>query len=159
MVTLHTEPGEIVDILSAAVAPVFLITGIVAIIAAMNARYNRVIDRTRTLLRDGPKLYGMALGADHMEHEFKTLYKRARMLRLMIISEIVAASMVVLTICSVFLSLSMEIPVGVLPIVFFLLGLFCMLAGLISFIGDFFMSLRVLEHDMRVRANIDVDAQ
>ena len=135
----------------------FLITGIAAVISAMSARYSRVIDRTRTLLRDGPKLYGMALGADHMNREFKTLYRRARLLKFMIILEIVAATMVVLTIFSIFLSLALDIPVGITPAIFFMLSLIGLLSGLIIFMGDFFMSLRVLEHDMKVRANIEVD--
>lgn len=151
----YSQTSELAKILSASVAPVFLITGIMAIIAAMSLRYGRVIDRIRTLLRDGPKLYGMALGADHMDQEFKTLYQRARLLRLMIVLEICAAAFVVLTILCIFLSLNFSLSVSYLPIVFFSMGLMCLLSGLFYFIRDFFLSLKVIEHDMKVRANID----
>ncbi len=159
MPNIHTQTSELVKILSASVAPVFLITGIVAIVSAMSLRYGRVIDRIRTLLREGPKLYGMALGSNHMNQEFKTLYQRARLLRLMIVLEICAAAFVVLTILCIFLSLSFGIHVGFFPILFFSMGLLSLLAGLLYFIGDFFLSLKVIEHDMKVRANIDVAPQ
>ncbi|NRA67753.1 MAG: DUF2721 domain-containing protein [Pseudobacteriovorax sp.] len=158
MPEFYAHTNELVKILSASVAPVFLITGIAAIISSMSFRYGRVIDRTRTILRDGPKLYGMALGADHMDQEIKTLHRRARMLRLMIILEIFAATFVVMTIISVFLSLAFQIEVGDSPIIFFVMSLVCLIGGLIYFIGEFFLSLKVLEHDIRVRANIDVES-
>lgn len=51
---LATDSSELAKLMSASIAPVFLITGIAGILSIMSLRYGRVIDRIRTLLRDGP---------------------------------------------------------------------------------------------------------
>ncbi len=82
---MATDSSELAKLMSASIAPVFLITGIGGILSTMALRYGRVIDRIRTLLRDGPKLYRKEIGTDHLNRELRSLYKRARLLRMSII--------------------------------------------------------------------------
>lgn len=155
---IQTHSHEIAKIMSASVAPVFLITGVAGILSIMALRYGRVIDRIRTLLRDGPKLYQKEVGADHLEKELKTLYKRARILRLTIILEIISVFQVSLTIFSLFFSMAFGVELVLGPLIFFIAGLSFLLVGLAFFIQDFVLSLACIEHDLKVRSNIDVTA-
>ncbi|MFW7380440.1 MAG: DUF2721 domain-containing protein [Oligoflexus sp.] len=156
---IQTQSSEIAKIMSASVAPVFLITGVAAILSIMALRYGRVIDRIRTLLRDGPRLYQKEVGADHLEKELKTLYKRARILRSTIIFEIISVFHISLTIFTLFFSLAFGYELVIGPLVFFIAGLIFLLIGLALFIQDFALSLACIENDLRARSNIDVTSE
>lgn len=153
---IQTQSSEIAQIMSASVAPVFLITGVAAILSIMALRYGRVIDRIRTLLREGPRLYQKEVGIEHLEKELKTLYKRARILRLTIIFEIISVFHISLTIFTLFSSLAFGFDLVIGPLVFFIAGLIFLLLGLAFFIQDFALSLACIQHDLKVRSNIDM---
>lgn len=150
------ESAEVPRIMSASVAPVFLITGIAALLSIMVLRYGRVIDRIRTLLRDGPKLFMRELDHEHLNRELKTLYTRARLLRLTIILEVVSIFCVTITIFSLFSSLSFGFNFHLLPVIFFIASLFFLMVGLILFIRDFALSLGGIEYDMKAKSNVDI---
>ncbi len=155
----HFQSSEIAKIMSSSIAPVFLITGIAGLLSIMSLRYGRVVDRIRTLLRDGPKLYQKELGTDHLNRELRTLYQRARLLRITIIIEVVSIFCVSATIFGIFFSLIFDIDVFYAPQVFFILSLVSLMLGLGLFIRDFALSLRCIEDDMGVRSSMDVQQQ
>lgn len=154
MIAMDTT--ELAKLMSASIAPVFLITGISGILATMSLRYGRVIDRIRTLLRDGPKLYRKELGSDHLNRELKSLYKRARLLRLAIILGGLSIFSVSITIFVLFFSLTYGTEVLFIPQTFFIIALLMLMVGLALFIQDFAMSLACIEHDMDVRSDLDM---
>lgn len=149
------EGSEVPRIMSASVAPVFLITGIAALLSIMVLRYGRVIDRIRTLLREGPKLYKREISHDHLAQELKSLYTRARLLRVTIILEVISVFCVSITIFTLFSSLSFGFNFHLLPVIFFIASLFFLMVGLVLFIRDFALSLACIEHDMKVRADVE----
>lgn len=151
-----TDSSELAKLMSASIAPVFLITGIGGILSIMVLRYGRVIDRIRTLLRDGPKLYRKEIGTDHLNRELRSLYKRARLLRLSIIFGVVSIFSISITIFVLFFSMSYGFGALYIPQFFFMLGLLLLMLGLALFIQDFAMSLACIEHDMDVRSSIDM---
>ncbi len=150
------ESSEVSKIMSASVAPVFLITGISGLLAIMSLRYGRVIDRIRTLLKEGPKLYRKELHTDHLNRELKSLYTRARLLRMTIILEVISIFCVSITIFTLFSSLSFGIDLHIIPVIFFIASLFFLMVGLMLFIRDFALSLTCIEHDMNVRSDLDM---
>jgi uncharacterized membrane protein len=149
---INPHSTELARVLSTSVAPVFLITGIAAVLSIMSLRYGRVIDRIRTLLRDGPKLYQKDVGAEHLSRELRSLYKRARLLRLTIIFEIIAIFFVALTIFAVFFSLTFEVQLVYPSLAMFIASFVFLLIGLALFISDFAISLSSIKHDMNTRA-------
>lgn len=153
---LATDSSELAKLMSASIAPVFLITGIGGILSTMALRYGRVIDRIRTLLRDGPKLYRKEIGTDHLNRELRSLYKRARLLRLSIILGVASIFAVSITISVLFFSLTYGLEALYIPQFFFVLSLVLLMIGLALFIQDFAMSLACIEHDMDVRSSIDM---
>lgn len=155
---LPFESHDVAKMMSTSVAPVFLITGIAGVLSIMSLRYGRVIDRIRQLLREGPKLYRREIGSDHLAKELKSLYKRAKLLRVTIILEVISIFCVTITILTLFASLSLGIDFKVVPVVFFMGSLFFLMVGLILFIQDFALSLACIEHDMEVRSDVEVNA-
>jgi hypothetical protein len=153
---LATDSSELAKLMSASIAPVFLITGIGGILSTMALRYGRVIDRIRTLLRDGPKLYRKEIGVDHLNRELRSLYKRARLLRTSIILGVVSIFSISITIFVLFFSLAYGIEALYVPQFFFILALILLMIGLALFIQDFVMSLACIEHDMDARSSIDM---
>lgn len=153
---LATDSSELAKLMSASIAPVFLITGIGGILSIMAMRYGRVIDRIRTLLRDGPKLYRKEIGVDHLNRELRSLYKRARLLRTSIILGVVSIFSISITIFVLFFSLAYGMEALYVPQFFFMLALILLMLGLALFIQDFAMSLACIEHDMDVRSSIDM---
>jgi hypothetical protein len=154
---MATDSSELVKLMSSSIAPVFLITGIGSILSAMSLRYGRVVDRIRTLLRDGPKLYRKEIGTDHLTRELKSLYKRARLLRLSIILAVVSIFAISFTIFVLFFSLAFGLEALYIPQFFFILALILLMVGLALFIQDFAMSLACIEHDMDARSSIDMN--
>ena len=151
------ESSALAKLMSASIAPVFLITGISGILATMSLRYGRVIDRIRTLLRDGPKLYlHEQLGAEHFNQELLSLYKRARLMRMAIICEVLSIFSIAITIFGLFFSMSFGFEFPYAPQIFFSVALILMIIGLFPFIKDFAMSLRCIEHDMNVRSTVEL---
>ncbi len=147
--------SEVARIVSSSIAPVFLITGIAAVLSIMTLRYGRVIDRIRTLLRDGPKLYRKEIGTDHLTKELLSLYERAKRLRLTIILEVASICCISVSIMVLFLGLSFGIENPYAAIFFFMQSLGILIVGLLQFIRDFVMSLECIEHDMNVRSHVD----
>jgi hypothetical protein len=152
----HVQSAEIAKIMSASIAPVFLITGIAGILSIMSLRYGRVVDRIRTLLREGPKLYQKELGNDHLHRELRTLYRRARILRIAIITETASIFAISLTIFAMFFSLSFNIDVMFGPQFLFIASLVLLMVGLGLFIQDYALSLDCIENDMDVRSDMNV---
>ncbi|MBC7661985.1 MAG: DUF2721 domain-containing protein [Chitinophagaceae bacterium] len=152
----HVESAEIAKMMTSSIAPVFLITGIAGILSIMSLRYGRIIDRIRTLLREGPKLYQKELGNEHLHRELRTLYRRARILRVAIITEVASIFAISLTIFAMFFSLSFGVDVMFGPQFLFIASLLCLMIGLGLFIQDYALSLDCIENDMGVRSDMNV---
>ena len=143
--------GATVVIMSQALAPVFLITAIAAIVASMSQRYGRVIDRTRTLLRDGERLYGKFAGHDHVRKEVFALYKRARILRNGLALAASAIVFVVVSVLLMFVDLKYAMHATKIAEISFLISLIIIVTSVIMFIKDFIISLETLKQDIHTR--------
>ena len=150
------DTSELARLMSASIAPVFLITGIAGILSTMSLRYGRVIDRIRSLLRDGPKLFRKETSHEHFARELKTLYRRARFMRMAVILGVVSIFSISITVFALFFSLSYGVDVYYIPQAFFILALVLLMLGLVLFIQDFALSLDCIEHDMKVRSDVNI---
>lgn len=130
--------------MAAVLAPVFLITGIAALLNTMTVRFGRVVDRVRGVLKE-------SVVTEHLRWELKILYGRARLLRAIMVCASSAIFCIVLTICLLFSAIMFETPVGKSPMVLFLLALLLMATAVGLLIQDYALSLRVLKADVRER--------
>lgn len=141
------------QMLSIAVAPVFLISGIGALLNIMSLRYGRVIDRTRLLLRGGDKIHQKEMSGEHLKYEIKVLYKRARWLRYTVLCAAAAIFCVSMTIFLAFAENMFNLPMPHYATGFFLIALVFLLTSLVLFMNDFHQSLILIKHDLHARTS------
>ena len=151
MPTLNYLP----TILSEALAPVFLITGISGLINIMAQRYGRIIDRIRVLLRDGEKLYPNDFY--YVSTELSTLYKRARILRYSLVLLVASVFCISVTVCCLFLDMAFTASTATVAQFFFITSMIFLMISLAWFMRDFMISLTSIKHDITTRATKGVE--
>jgi len=138
---------EMSKTMAAVLAPIFLVTGIAALLNIMTVRFGRVVDRVRAVLK-------VESFDEHLRWELRVLYGRAKLLRAIIICASSAIFCIVLTIVLLFLAIMMNTPVGKSPLVTFMLALLLLVVAVALFIQDYALSLRVLRADVRRRLDV-----
>lgn len=144
------------NVMQAAIAPVFLISAVAVILSCMMLRYGRVIDRTRSLLREGDLLFGQKRPSEHTHQEIRSLYRRARILRTTIVLASLSIFFVVLAIFFLFIDLMFQQGLPHAPEISFLFSLIVLLVSMGLFIEDFVISLDTLKEDIKLRGNVDI---
>jgi hypothetical protein len=145
MLRTITDVNTVAHAIQLSVAPVFLLTGIGAILSVMTNRLGRVIDRARilearfdaTALEEHQNLIRMDLRA---------LARRAtligRAINLCTTTALLICTVIALLFLGVFFDLDPAIPVALL----FIVAMFSMVAGLVMFLREIFVataSLRI----------------
>jgi hypothetical protein len=127
-----------------AVAPVFLLTGIAAILAVMTNRLGRVIDRARVLEErlDGASPEVLAT----LREDLAVLSQRAKLngraITLCTTTALLVCIVIAILFLSAFLRFDASIPVALL----FIAAMFCFFLGLLCFLREIYlgtMSLRI----------------
>lgn len=91
-----------------------------------------------------------------MHRELRSLYQRARLLRLAIILEGLSIFGIALTIVLLFVSLNIQLNTYYVPQFLFLMSLVLAIAGTILFVKDFAVSLALIEMDMQLRSDVEI---
>ncbi|MEJ2059727.1 MAG: DUF2721 domain-containing protein [Gammaproteobacteria bacterium] len=128
----------VADAIHLAVAPVFLLTGLGAMLGVLSARLARIIDRSRKL----HELLSDATGTDRqrMHHELTLLSRRARLIN-WAISLCVACALLISTVIAVlfldsFTALNMSLVIAVL----FVAAMVAFILGLLGFLREVYLA-------------------
>ena len=148
---MHGNVEEVVKALTAAIAPVFLLTGIGSLMASANSRYSRTIDRIRTLLREGNCLYDLDVSARYVAEEILSLVGRAKTLRLSLLLMALSIFFVSSTILIIFAEILVKATISFVVETSFLLSILSLMGGVSLFMKDFASSLKSIEEDINVR--------
>jgi MFS family permease len=127
-----------------AVAPVFLLTAVAAMIGTVAGRLARIIDRARIL----EERIDAAPAADAMLTAFtelKRLQQRGRLANISIALLTFCAILIGLTIVALFIGETTEIQIFRLATVSFLSGVVCFLLALVGFLTETLLATRVLK--------------
>ena len=140
-----TIPNDIVDIIQLAVAPVFLIAGIGALLNVMTARLARVIDRSRVLenlIRTAPE------GEVRDEHmvELHALDRRMKHVNWAIALSTRAALLVCLVIATLFASKLLSVDLSQLIAGLFIATMLALILSLVLF----FMEISIAAQTLRI---------
>lgn len=123
-----------------AVAPVFLVSGVGALLAVLTHRLSRIIDRARLL----EAAVASPIANDHMFAELKVLTQRAKLMN----RAIGLATTCALLICSVitvmFLSAFAGFDASTLVGVVFIAAMLALIGGLLSFLREVQIAIRSL---------------
>jgi hypothetical protein len=126
-----------------AVAPVFVLTAVSAMIGTVAGRLGRIIDRARVVedrIEAAPAADPMT--AAYME--LAALRLRARLANLCIALLTFCAMLIGLTIVALFLGETTESQISRLATLFFLAGIICFLLALLSFLTETVLATRIL---------------
>jgi hypothetical protein len=126
-----------------AVAPVFLLTAVAAMIGSVAGRLARIIDRARVLetrIDNSPAENPMAIEFIELGH----LRTRGRLVNVCIALLTLCAILIGLTIMALFLGETIEIQIFRVVTVLFLTGVTCFLLALMCFLAETLIASQVL---------------
>ncbi len=128
--------ASIAHVIQLAVAPVFLITGVSALLTVLTNRLARIIDRARAL-DAGPS-------SPEIHRELDILTSRAtlinRSIAMVTSSALLIATLIVLMFIGAFLTLNVAVVVGVL----FVGAMIALIVGLLNFLREVFLATRTM---------------
>jgi MFS family permease len=132
--------SSIAQTIQLAIAPVFLLAGIGAILNVLAGRLARVVDRSRVL----EQLHGNSQGEEHRRYvlELRIVDRRMRLANAAIALIVASAIVVCLLVALLFITQLIGLPFRQAVAVAFVLGMALLIAGLILFLVEINLALR-----------------
>lgn len=141
---LQLHVPEIAGVIQLAVAPVFMLTAVGAILAALNMRLGRAVDRRRALEE---RLPGMAPAeAGSARSEVRTIEKRIRYVYYAILSAVISALFICLLIAMAFLGAFVRADLSYTMGSMFVLAMLALIACLLFFLREIFLAVAAPRH-------------
>ncbi|HUF34451.1 MAG TPA: DUF2721 domain-containing protein [Gemmatimonadales bacterium] len=134
--------AAIAHVIELAVAPVFLVTGVGALLAVLTNRLARIIDRARVLEERLGVLGDSERAAD--EADLRTLSRRARYINRAISLSVTCALLVCAVIAALFGGTFVEVDLSGLVGMIFIAAMFALIGALVSFLREIYIATRSL---------------
>lgn len=134
----ETAVTSVAHAIELAVAPVFLLAGIGAILSVMNHRLSRVMDRVRALEERQERGSGKK---ELDERELHTLSRRASLVIKAITFCSVTALLISAVIATLFLGVTFRFNTGSIVSLFFIVAMSCLFIGLTIFLREIFIAM------------------
>jgi len=138
---------EISGVIQLAVAPVFLLTAIGTLIAALNIRLGRAVDRRRELEEKSPSLPADELPSARSELEI--VARRIRFVYLAILAAVISGLFVCLLIAAAFLGAFVRLDLSYTIAAMFVLAMVGLIACLLLFLREIFLAVSTPRHTPR----------
>lgn len=138
---LQGPVSSIAHAISLATAPVFLLTGVGAVLSVLTSRLGRTIDRTRALQTRDPGLYD-----EFTRRELRRLQRRARLINWALGLCTGCALLVCSVIVMLFLALFVDLALTRIVAVLFIGAMLCLIVALLCFFGEIMLAT----HKMRI---------
>jgi hypothetical protein len=133
-VQLFSGITDVAHVIQLAVAPVFLLTGVGAILSVLVNRLGRVVDRFRALEHNLPELNDTARPS--VQDEMRNLARRARMIHWAIGLCTGCALLVCIVIATLFVGSITQIEMPAVIATLFILAMLTLVAGLLCFLRE-----------------------
>ena len=145
---MESHIAEIARVIQLAVAPVFLLTAIAAIVATLNNRLGRIVDRRRALLERSIDRHSAADGSTH-EIELALLSRRVRLIYLAIFSAVSGALFICLVVASAFLAALISYDLSRLVAGLFIISMLTLVVALSLFLREVYLAVSHSTHANR----------
>lgn len=131
--------STVAQTIQTAIAPVFLLAGIGAILNVMVGRLARIVDRARTV----EALHPRSTGPEHDRHvwELRLIDRRVSVINTAIFLVVASALSVCLVVALMFVSELSDLHIGVVVAIAFILAMLLLMAGLVYFLIEVRLSL------------------
>jgi hypothetical protein len=140
--------SSVVQILTASIAPVIVISGVGLLLLSISNRYGRAIDRARLIMRELHNRDATSADIRHLEDQLRHTHLRARLLRGSMIYGSLCIFFVSLMILSLFAEQVFQLHTDYLALPFFAACLVSLLISIYFAIRDITVSLAALEMEM-----------
>lgn len=141
---MPSQLSDIAHVIQLAVAPVFLLTAIGTVIAALNMRLGRAVDRRRELEGRVPSLPAEELPAAH--EELAVIARRIRFVYLAILSAVISGLFVCLLIAGAFLGAFVRVDLFYTIGAMFVFAMLALIACLLLFLREIFLAVSTPRH-------------
>jgi hypothetical protein len=143
-VAFEPHVPEIAGVIQLAVAPVFMLTAVGTIIAALNIRLGRAVDRRRDLEE---RLAGMsAEEAPFAREELAVIARRIRFVYLAILFAVVSGLFICLLIAGAFLGAFVRTDLSYTLGAMFVFAVLALVCGLLFFLREIFLAVSTPRH-------------
>jgi len=135
-------PSPFLPVIQLAISPMILMTGVGGLMLTLTNRMGRIVDRTRSLAEKV-----RSAGAEertHFESQLEILWSRAKMVRLAVTFAGTSMLLACLLVVVIFIDASLHREFGVELVVTFLASVLCLIAALVNFLRDIWLSLHAL---------------
>lgn len=147
---------SVVQILTASIAPVIVISGVGLLLLSISNRYGRAIDRVRLLARELSESDPESARRRHLTEQLRLTDDRAHILKRSMLYASVCIFFVSLTILSLFAEQLLGLQRDVLALPCFALCLICLVVSMYFSIRDITVSLAALELEVSERMGGDL---
>jgi len=142
---------SVVQILTASIAPVIVISGVGLLLLSITNRYGRVIDRARLLARDLAESDPESARRRHLNDQLRFTNRRAHMLRSSMLYASTSIFFVSLTVLSLFAEQLLQLHKDLIALPFFALCLISLVVSMYYSIRDITVSLAALDLEVSER--------
>ena len=136
---------SVVQILTASIAPVIVISGVGLLLLSISNRYGRAIDRARALMEELEHSDPDSARVKHLEEQLRHTHLRARLLRASLTYASASIFFVSLMVVSLFLEQVLMLHRDFIALPLFALCLLCLVISMYYSIRDITVSLGALE--------------
>lgn len=136
-------PSTFLPVIQLAISPMILMTGVGGLMLTLTNRMGRIVDRTRSLAEK----VRVAKGDDriHCETQLGIMWGRAKLIRQSVTFAGVSMLLSCLLVVVIFVDASLHREFGLELVVTFLASVLCLIAALVNFLRDIWVSLHALK--------------
>lgn len=139
---MNLQLGDISHIIQLAIAPVFLLTGVGTKLAVLTSRLARIIDRSRVLEERLKNASDRECAETRTE--LGTLYRRAHLINRAITLSTCCGLLVCSVIAALFIGGALNIALGTLIAVLFVLGMFSLIGSFVYLLREIFVATKTM---------------
>jgi hypothetical protein len=142
MAGMDAASNTLLPLIQIAVTPVILLSGVGALMITLTNRMGRVVDRTRALAVELRK--ASAADCALVEGQLAILWRRAKLVRIAVTFAGVSMLLSCLLVMAIFVDGSVQRDFSVQLVAMFVGSVVCLIASLLAFLRDIWMSLWAL---------------
>lgn len=139
----NVVPSAFLPVIQLAITPVILLSGVGALMLTLTNRMGRVVDRTRSLA--GAMRAATGEERAHFETQLGIMWRRAKLIRLAVTLAALSMLLACLLVMVIFVDASIQREFGAEMVAIFVASVGCLIAALVAFLRDIWMSLRALQ--------------
>lgn len=129
-------------VIQLAITPVILLSGVGALLITLTNRMGRIVDRTRILA--GQLRQASTTECEHLDGQLEIMYRRAKLVRLSVTLSGLSMLLSCMLVMAIFIDAVLAADLGRHLVAIFVASIVCLIASLVAFLRDIWMSLWAL---------------